>query len=93
MYANIIFLALAGMCLFMVAYGTVFKNNWGINMRRVACPECGIKMRRLRMPNSRTQAMWGGHTCPNCQCEMDKWGRKINAGYGQLRSGPPSALG
>jgi hypothetical protein len=78
-YANIIFLAFAGVCLVMMVYGTVVKNNCGINLRAVACPDCGIKMRRLRMPNSGKQAVWGGHTCPDCQCEMDKWGRRIPA--------------
>jgi predicted RNA-binding Zn-ribbon protein involved in translation (DUF1610 family) len=78
-YANIAFLAAFGLWLVLIVYGTIVKNNWGINFHRVACPDCGVEMSRVRMPNSGKQAMWGGYTCPNCQCEMDKWGRRIAA--------------
>lgn len=77
MYADVAFLVVACLCLVLIAYGSIAKNRWGMNLRRVACPDCGTAMRRVRMPNSRQQAVWGGHTCPNCQCEMDKWGRRI----------------
>jgi hypothetical protein len=76
-YVNIAFLAVIGVGMLLVVYGTVAKNKWGINLRRVACPNCGKQMGQIRMPKSGRQAMWGGHTCPNCRCEMDKWGRRI----------------
>jgi predicted RNA-binding Zn-ribbon protein involved in translation (DUF1610 family) len=77
-YANFGFLAVIGVGLLLIVYGTVVKNNWGINLRRVVCPDCGTEMGRMRMPKSGKQAMWGGYTCPQCQCEMDKWGRRAS---------------
>src|SRR5262245_56752166 len=98
-YANIVFLAFVGVCLVMMIYGTVFDNNWGINIRRVTCPECGMRMRRMLMPSSRKQAMWGGHTCPGLPVRDGQMGQAdccfehvTSPGDGQLTSGPPSAL-
>lgn len=75
-HANTAFILAFGLGVLLIVYGTIVKNNWGINLRRVACPGCGAEMGRVRMPNSGKQAMWGGYTCPTCQCEMDKWGRR-----------------
>jgi hypothetical protein len=61
----------------LVIYGTVAKTRWGINFRRLTCPNCGAQMPVVRVPASGSQAMWGGVTCPKCGCEMDKWGRKL----------------
>jgi hypothetical protein len=36
-------------------------------------------MPKVRKPKSRSQALWGGGNCGSCGCEMDKWGREINA--------------
>ncbi|MBJ7339584.1 hypothetical protein [Mycolicibacterium sp.] len=74
-YADIAVLAALAVGLLLIVYGTVVKNEWGINLRRVACPNCGTEVGRVRTPNSGKQAAWGGHTCPTCLCEMDKWGR------------------
>jgi hypothetical protein len=74
--ANTAFLAAFGLWMLLIAYGTIVKNKWGINFYGVVCPDCGVEMSRVRMPNSFKQVIWGGHTCPNCQCEMDKWGRR-----------------
>jgi hypothetical protein len=74
-YANIAFIVVFGFGLLLVVYGTFAKTKWGVNFRRVACPQCGTEQGRLRAPASGRQAMWGGHTCSNCRCEMDKWGR------------------
>jgi prepilin signal peptidase PulO-like enzyme (type II secretory pathway) len=62
----------------LVIYGTIAKNGWGVNLRRVECPSCGVVMGPVRMPNSREQALWGGYTCAACKCEIDKWGRQIS---------------
>jgi hypothetical protein len=75
-YATLAFVVVFGVGLVLTVYGTIVKNNWGINLRRVACPNCGTEVGRLRVPSTGKQAMWGGHTCPNCRCEMDKWGRR-----------------
>jgi hypothetical protein len=61
----------------LVIHGTIVKNRWGVNLRRVECPNCATVMGRVRMPTSGEQAMWGGYTCPTCKCELDKWGRRI----------------
>jgi hypothetical protein len=41
------------------------------------CPECDTPMPRFRQPANRRQALWGGWTCPQCGCEMDRRGRKV----------------
>src|SRR4051812_7482887 len=75
-HANTALLAAFGVWMLLIVYGTIVKNKWGINLYGVVCPDCGVEMSRVRMPNSAKQVLWGGHTCPNCQCEMDKWGRR-----------------
>jgi predicted RNA-binding Zn-ribbon protein involved in translation (DUF1610 family) len=50
-----------------------------INLESVDCPKCGQRMPTLRVPESLHELMWGGWTCPNCGCEMDKWGKPRNA--------------
>ncbi len=54
------------------------KSDWGINLSLPNCPKCGKKVPAIRKPTSTHQAMWGGWTCSNCGCEMDKWGKEIN---------------
>jgi len=61
----------------LVAFGTVTKNRWGINLAPVNCPACGSPMPKVRRPGSLKQGLWGGGTCAKCGCEMDKWGRLI----------------
>ena len=39
------------------------------------CPECGEQL--PRWPAKRWQRLWGGWTCPNCGCEVDHKGRKV----------------
>ena len=50
------------------------------NLAAVDCPKCGQRMPTLRLPTNLHQMMWGGWTCPNCGCEMDKWGKALDAG-------------
>jgi hypothetical protein len=59
----------------LVAFGTVTKNQWGMNLESVNCPACGSPMPQVRQPKSLKQALWGGGTCGKCGCQMDKWGR------------------
>jgi hypothetical protein len=42
-----------------------------------ACPECGTPAPKFRKPANRRQALWGGWTCPECGCEVDRRGRKV----------------
>ena len=76
-YFGVAFLVGLAIGLLLVIHGTIVKNRWGINLRRVECADCGTVMGRVRMPTSGEQAMWGGYTCPACKCEIDKWGRPI----------------
>ena len=54
------------------------RNDWGVNLSLPNCPKCGKKVPAIRKPTSTRQAMWGGWTCSNCGCEMDKVGKEIN---------------
>jgi hypothetical protein len=55
-----------------------YGGKWGINLNPVKCPQCGTEQTRgFRWPTSWRQAMWGGWTCKNCRCEMDKYGNRI----------------
>jgi hypothetical protein len=77
---NIVFVVVASLALFgilFVAVGTARKNRWGVNLKPAICPACGSPMPRVRQPESRSQALWGGWTCAKCGCETDKWGRLI----------------
>jgi hypothetical protein len=74
-YLGLAFLIAVAVGLVLVIHGTIAKNRWGINLRRVQCPNCARLMEPLRIPTSGEQAMWGGYTCPSCNCETDKWGR------------------
>jgi hypothetical protein len=76
-YFGFAFLVGLAIGLLLVIHGTIVKNRWGVNLRRVQCPDCGTVMGRVRMPTSGEQAMWGGYTCLACKCEIDKWGRPI----------------
>lgn len=76
MIALIIFAVLL-IGLLLVAYGTVAKNRWGINLQPVNCPACGSPMPRVRKPKSLSQTLWGGGTCEKCGFEVDKWGRQV----------------
>jgi hypothetical protein len=61
-----------------VRNGTAKKTEWGINLGTVYCPRCNAPQPRVRRPQNRRQALWGGSTC-SCGCEMDKWGREITS--------------
>lgn len=63
--------------LLLVAYGTVARNRWGINLQPVSCPYCRSAVPPVRKPKSLREALWGGGTCEKCGCVMDKWGRQI----------------
>jgi hypothetical protein len=74
-YFDVAFLVALAVGLVLVIHGTIVKNRWGVNLRRVECPDCGTVMGRVRVPTSVAQAIWGGYTCPACKSELDKWGR------------------
>lgn len=38
------------------------------------CPKCGAALPRFRMPSNSRQALWGGWSCPQCGCKIDRRG-------------------
>ena len=54
------------------------REKWGISFEVPNCPKCREKQPIIRIPTSLKQLMWGGHTCNNCGCEMDKYGKEID---------------
>jgi hypothetical protein len=72
----IVVVVLVAIGLILVIYGTVAKNNWGVNLTPVSCPCCKAPLPQVRTPKSFRQAMWGGYICPACGTEVDKWGRQ-----------------
>lgn len=61
----------------MTIIGTFAKNDWGINLDPILCPNCGAILSKVRKPKSLRQVLWGGGTCGVCGTEIDKWGRRI----------------
>ena len=53
------------------------KGKWGINLKPVVCPKCKTPAPKIRKPTSTQEALWGGWTCTNCGCKIDKWGNEI----------------
>ena len=48
---NVVFVVTMSLLLFgilLVAFGTVTKNRWGINLGTVNCPTCGSPMPKVR---------------------------------------------
>lgn len=78
MLSLVAMVALLGVGLLLVVYGTVARNRWGINLAKVSCPNCNTPLTGTRTQKTRSlkQAMWGGYTCPVCGAEVDKWGRQ-----------------
>jgi hypothetical protein len=59
----------------LVVYGTVVRNNWGINLAQSS--RCGTQLPEVRRATSLHQAMRGGYTCWACGADVDKWGREV----------------
>jgi hypothetical protein len=55
------------------------QGKWGINFEPRSCPQCGTARPETRRPTSFRQLWWGGWTCSNCGCEMDKYGEQIDS--------------
>ena|ERR1700674_4911259 len=77
MFSLVAVLDLSGVGFLLVGYGPVARNRWGISIAAVSCPTCKTPFTRLPKSHSLKQSIWGGHTCPACATEVDKWGRQI----------------
>jgi hypothetical protein len=54
------------------------KSRWRFgSVDGTNCPRCGTHLAAMRKPASTEQMLWGGWTCPNCGCKVDKYGREI----------------
>jgi hypothetical protein len=52
-------------------------GRWGLgSVRGTNCPRCGTPLPMIRKPASMEEMMWGGWTCPNCGCKVDKYGHE-----------------
>lgn len=59
---------------------TKAKGRWGVGaLSGRKCPRCGTQLPMIRKPASASEMMWGGWTCPQCGCKIDKYGREIAA--------------
>ncbi|HJZ56982.1 MAG TPA: hypothetical protein VKE74_18580 [Gemmataceae bacterium] len=65
----------------LVLRDTIRKDGrWGINFKSLAgaeCPNCDAPLPAVRKPKNFQQVLWGGWTCPECGCQIDKWGREV----------------
>jgi hypothetical protein len=46
---------------------------------RRKCPDCEEPLPKYRKPTNFRQFMWGGWTCKNCGCEVDRRGRRLDS--------------
>jgi hypothetical protein len=42
------------------------------------CPRCAVALPQFRAPRSLRQAFYGGWSCSNCGCEVDRSGKEIS---------------
>ena len=97
LFLILLFVVLAGPAI-LVVWGSISKNHWGINLHAVSCPRCSTALPLHSKPHSLQQVLWGGHTCPTCGTEVDKWGREVPPGnrkntfLGSLTFSTPVAL-
>jgi hypothetical protein len=61
------------------AIGGVIAAMLLVRAGRKACPRCEAELPQYRRPASLKQALWGGWTCPNCGCEIDRQGQPLKS--------------
>ncbi len=47
-----------------------------VNIKTVHCPKCNEIQHTIRKPKGMYEVLWGGYTCANCGCKMDKFGEE-----------------
>jgi len=52
-------------------------ENFSIVLKRLKCSNCETELNYFRFPKNVKQFLWGGYSCSNCKCELDKFGNKI----------------
>lgn len=53
-----------------------WTKKFGVNLKTVHCPDCKTEQPKVRKPQGWHEILWGGSTCKNCGCKMDKYGVK-----------------
>ncbi len=51
-------------------------KDFGVNLNTVYCPVCNKQQPKIRKPKGWKEILWGGYTCENCGCKMDKYGKE-----------------
>jgi hypothetical protein len=51
-------------------------NKLKINLKTIHCPKCDKEQPKVRKPKGWTEILWGGNTCENCGCKMDRFGKE-----------------
>jgi hypothetical protein len=51
------------------------SGMWGINFKRIVCPQCRTRLRRGITFPSWKESCYGGWTCHECGLELSQWGR------------------
>jgi len=66
----------------VTSIAATFAINWYL-VKKIndagGCPECHTPAPQYRKANSWRQALWGGWTCENCGCDMDRRGKLLTA--------------
>ncbi|MEZ5426312.1 MAG: hypothetical protein R2747_08615 [Pyrinomonadaceae bacterium] len=76
------FLGISILVLVLLIFLWPRKGKMGINLSKVVCPDCGKSLPTIRKPKNARQMMWGGWTCDACGCEVDKYGKRVDADEG-----------
>ena len=48
----------------------------GLGLFGASCPQCAAPLPTVRKATSIREALWGGWTCENCGCKVDRRGRE-----------------
>jgi len=48
----------------------------GIGLFGAVCPRCAEPLSTIRKVSSFREVLWGGWTCPNCGCKVDRYGKE-----------------
>jgi len=65
-------------------------GKWGLGkVLGTTCPRCGTPLPAIRKPATGQEMMWGGWTCANCGCHIDKYGRERAVAPGVPPAGQP----
>lgn len=56
---------------------SIFKfGKFKINTKSVNCPKCKAPQPLIRKPKGWQEILWGGSTCKNCGCKIDRFGNE-----------------